>query len=436
MQLPTKLIIDKTLFSLRGFPFICIFLAPFIDMLNGYIQNTLRMFSPIGLLFRGLLIIYTFPFIIKLRKTFFGKLVIVVLVFYLFALPLWLMAEEHLVIGEDLVYFIRIVFYYCIVSYFWYYRYEFNVKYLAGLGNKAALVSAISLLLCAFTGLGSATYSFGDIRAGTRGFFTAGNDVGLFMNICLVVTIVNLIYFNKFRQFIIILITYAGNLVIASRVGIAGSSLIMLLFLIFLFFNGLPKLRIKRLFISLTKLIFILLIVGLVITTIRFISEDAYLLERFTSDSSTNPRESLMEAGKISIEKFSPLQFCIGRSATGSMSMISKTVGLFDGNNKAVEAELHDTISSYGFILGSLIIITYLVPFFYSLKIYLAQRTYPRFWNLIAVSLFWGIAIIAGHAFTNAMVFPLMCYIFIIALRYNEVDSRESVKCRSRLPFP
>lgn len=407
----------KRKFNTVIFPYIVIYLAPFIDMFNGFIQNTLMLPSPVGLLFRGLIIIYTLQYVLNYRNSFFSVLSLISLILFCIALPIWMLVEPGFSISIDLTYFMRLLYYMCIVSYFWKFKGYFDLKYLATLMNNAAVISALSMLFCAITGLGTHTYEVMGVKLGTRGFFTAGNDVGLFMNICLIATIVNLNYYHTFRQILIIFITYCSNLVIATRVGIVGSSLIMSFFVGGLLLNKLPNLRIKKGVLLGTKVLLVGSLVCVIFALVSFIQSSQYLLDRFTASDSANTRSLLISAANESILNLSDQEIVIGRGYSGSMRSIALIIGkgINEDDYKATEAEFHDTISSYGYLLGGIILILYIIPVIYGIKLYFKKRNYITFWNATSLVLFIGVAYVAGHAFTNAMVFPPMCVIFIMA---------------------
>lgn len=417
-------------FKTVTFPYIIIYLAPFIDMLNGYVQNIMRLSSPIGQLFRGLIILYTFRYIYNPKAPLFSSLSILALVLYAFAVPIWLLSEPVFYFGTDITYFIRIIYYLSVVSYFWKFRNEFNLRLLSKFMNNAAIISALSLVFCLITGMGVQTYEVFDVKIGTRGFFTAGNDVGLFMNICLIATIVNLKYYNTFRQIIIIFLTFCANIAISTRVGIVGSAIIMLIFFYQLMTKRLPGMKIKKGLMAFTKILLLVSVASVTVVLIDFIQNNDYLLNRFNFDNPVNSRALLLDAGNKAIEDMDGQQYIIGRSYSGSMFNIAINIGrgVYENNQKAVEAEFHDTISAYGYVLGGIIILLFLIPVIYGIKLYLRKKTFLRFWNVIGLVLFTGIAYNAGHAYTNAMVFPMMSVIFIMALYSDNTTSCRNEK--------
>lgn len=398
-------------FFITIFPLILIVFSPLVDMLNGYVQNTLELPSPIGLLFRGILIIITMGFPYKLVKNIWGQLIVITEFLFLFSFVIWSFNENAFNLGFDVTYFLRFVYYFNIASYFWYYEFRLDPQNLSKLINIASVISASSIIFCFFTGLGSYTYEVASI--GTRGFFTAGNDLGLYANICLLGTIVYFHFNPKIKQLIIIFGVFISNIFIASRVGVLGSAIIMSAFIGYFFIN--TKLKNNKILVLVIKSLIIIVVYIIISSIVAFIIDNEYLLERFTNNNSLNPREFLMEGGEESIKKFDLVEFFIGRSASGSNDFIG--TALFMGEPKAVEAEIHDTISSYGYILGGCILILFLIPLIVSIKLFLKKRSYLRFFNLLSIVLFWGIGIMSGHAFSNAMVVAPMSCIFLIAYR-------------------
>ena len=418
-------------FKVRIFPYILIVFAVVVDSINGFMQDILHISTPIGQIFRFSVILYTAGFILKLTGNF-KKLISATVFVYSLGLPIWLMNEPNFSMGTEISYFLKIFLYYCIASYFYVNKYNFDNKYLAHLINTASVVSALLIIFCGVTGLGKSTYTVGDLQIGSKGFFIAGNDVGLYMNICLIGTIVNLIFFNRFRQILIILFVYIGNLATTSRVGMIGSTLTVIVFFCFLVLKKTPPLKVKKLYLSITKVMFFLCISGIIIGGVTFISQNDYLIDKFSTDSSFNPRQLLLNAANESIDNMTGIQLLVGRSFPGSMITVGKAYNLsiYEEHAKSVEAEYHETISAYGYLLGGLIMLTFVYPVAASIWMWIKRRSFPRFWNMVSCVLFLGVGIISGHAFSNSMVFPVLSIIFITALNYDKSQNRRGVDNR------
>ncbi|WP_300904570.1 O-antigen ligase family protein [uncultured Alistipes sp.] len=408
-------------FGLVVLPFVLMIVSLVVDMVNGFLQNTCHLTTPVGVCFRGLLIALTLKYPLRLASEAFGRIAVAAFFLFLLALPVWMILEPYSDAYADVIYFSRILFYYCIASYFWYYRDRFDIAYLSRLTSRGAFISALSLVFCYATGMGKATYTIGEISVGTRGFFTAGNDVGLYMNMGLVASLVHLVFSPTLRQAFVAFTVFVGGLLIGSRVGLFGNFLIVALFLGYFMTRGIPEVRLRRIYVLLARAGLIAAVFFVMQTTLTFVRENDYLYERLTSDNAVNPRRELMAGGEASIRNLNGHQLLVGRGLTGSNRYVARAVR-FPDDEKAVEADLHDTLSSYGYLLGSLVILSFLLPLLRGVRMCAERLTYPRYMNLIALCLFWGIGCMAGHAFANVMVFPIMSAVFIVALKY---DSRQ-----------
>lgn len=399
-------------FNVKIFPFILIIVSIIIDMITGYTQHVLSFHFPSGIIFRGIILCIAVSYIITQPLSSIKILSLSISFLYLISLGIWIQSEDNFNLGTEITYFSRIFYYIALIAYFAKYRNLFDYCYLFKLLNIASVLVALSLIFAYYTKTGVPTYDLGeDIKVGTRGFFTAGNDLGLYCLIGFICTLYNLIYSRTWKQIICIILTATAVLLIASKTAILGVFLIAILFLFYIVFFNVPELKIVRRVRLYIGIIFgsIIILGGLM--TLNFIQKEPYLMERFSTDNALNPREDLMIAGVESIKNLKGTQLFIGRSIPGSFSYIGNVLKRGD-RKKNVEAEIHDTLSAYGYLLGGLIILLFFYPLLSLIISYMKHKSFQNFLVLVSYCFFGGHAYLAGHAFTNVMAFPALCILY------------------------
>ena len=147
-----------------------------VDMFNGYCQLFLNIEPMFPLVYKGAIILYSLPYVFKQPK--------VLMCFLIFALLLsvdmvsWIY-HGHLdglvILFDELV---RLLYPFFILSVVWFYRKTIDKDFLLHYAMYYGLLISMSVCITTFLGIGANSYG-DDFGYGTKGFFTAGNDLSL-----------------------------------------------------------------------------------------------------------------------------------------------------------------------------------------------------------------------------------------------------------------
>lgn len=411
-------LISKLLFLI--FP-----LSVIIDLVNGYTQVQLGLHTPIGQIYRIIIMgLSTYCILKNFNKTIILYLSILVF-YYLLSYPIWLVdlgldASSGFNLSIEVENTIKCIYFFLIISFFISYK-EIIVKLnpLNIITNYGLLIS-FSIIFSFITGFGNNSMGE-DYGFGTKSYFKAGNDLGITLLYCGVISSIYLIkkftYLNLIKTFSIL----ASGMLVGSRVAMVGSFFWIIISIVYITF-GLKQndkkykntLLIYKIIIGPTL---ILAIVYLVIFIISMF--DNYMINKFSLEGIQRARTSLTDIANIYISNMNVFRICFG----AGMSSLYYFVGVrypgpvSDGMYRAVEADFHELIGGYG-ILGLIVIVT---PFIYfalkACKLQLKKPSFVNFSILFILVSFIFIAFLGGHCFRNAMVAPI--YGFISSLLYK-----------------
>lgn len=380
--------------------FVFFIVSIFIDSINGYLQVQKGIHTSIGVVFRIFVLLLLFPSIKKNKNL---RFLLPILPFLLLAVLYWNIGFDCSIIGEiDIL--IRIVYIFLFINYFYINWNMFDTKILMNYISNYGFIIALIIFICFCFNIGNHSYGE-DYGFGNKGFFKAGNDLGLTLIFTLVFSF--LYYLNYVPNLYSIgrsLFIALGGVLVGARASLIVSIVLTAGFLGYLLFVFYRKYR------KFFSRVFLLLLVSLLIPRLyHYVYDkfDNYAMNRFTLESMQNARSSLTDAAILQIGSFDGVSLIIGNGAQSLFRHVADVVKFKKGDEKVVEADIFEFIGSYGFILGGVFLY-----FFY----YICWRAFKRWLNdktitnsmLLALSLlFVIIGALAGHAIKNPMVAPV-----------------------------
>jgi hypothetical protein len=160
------------------------------------------------------------------------------------------------------------------------------------------------------------------------------------------------------------------------------------------------------------------------------IIENPYMLKKYASTALQSPRAVLAEAADSYIEKKEdkglPFLFGLGNKTYLTklpLSLSTRRTKDKDLNEKTAEKDLTDLIGGYGRLFAYTIFLLPLLSFLRILKDFLLNsRSYLNFSSLIAISLFFIHAILAGHGIKNPEVGTLLAVIYVYVFNIKKFN--------------
>jgi H+/Cl- antiporter ClcA len=276
-------------------------------------------------------------------------------------------------------------------------------------------IAALSIIATIY--LGVSTYKYSESYSfGFKGFFKAGNDIGLTLLLCNCLACYMYIYTSKIYYIIANLLISTGSIIIGTVAGLYGSAFVMACFAIIGFF----KKRTKKKWHKLYFIIMITLGAAILFNTIKYITTiDSYNENKFSTERllSGGARSGLEESAIRIIKSYNVPDMVFGRGSSRTYRDMGKNLGY---NTKAIEVDHYELFCSYGLLLGGLFLI---IPILITIKILKQLYKYKTsfyFWSFIALSLFLVHAFTAGHAYVNLMAMSIVAAIAYCAMYNNK----------------
>lgn len=408
--------INITNFYIGTLPRILFFYFILIDSINGYFQEFVGVHTPIGIIARGIILLITFPCIIKTWKLALNRLFIGAIVLYVFALPIWIVTNQEVILSKELSNIFRIIYFFSILFYFYRYKDLFSIEELIKYVVLSAFIISCVNLSCFVLDIGIKSYgeNFG---FGTKAFYTDGNSLGLYMILSTCLSVWYAFYRKKCIYILVTIMISIGTMLIGSRASIVGVLVSWGgLLLYFLLFNDRIVHNSK-----ITKVLILLIggggVIYILYSIFQFIASfDAYTIDRFRLSSALSPRESLLTISDQIVSEYNFMEILFGKSFSGGLSAVGK---LYSSSLelKSVEADFNDAILSYGWFFGGIMLLLQLLIFRKLVCSYFKDPTSISF-VLFLVGILWlGASYMAGHGFNNTMLAPLLGVFYILSDR-------------------
>lgn len=420
-------------FYLETLPRILFLYSILVDCINGILQESYNIILPIAVIYRAIIILWLLPFIFKNIRFWGNKLIISILIIYCCALFLWPIISDTLILFE-INYFVRILYFYVILLYFYYYRNEWDESKLVKMVVNYGCYVSIIIIFCFFSGLGYESYgeNFG---FGTKGFFIAGNDLGLTLLFTLGLGIYSFLINRRLSSGMKLISIIIACFFIGSRAGWFGSFLLIFFSMLYCILKKDYTIKLsldKRIFIL---LLFVLLGGYLMGQVLDFIySLDSYVLDKISLEGIINARTSLIVSAQKIISDFGIISSFIGNGVYNLFRFNAELLGT-NGDYRMIEADYYEIIGAFGYVLGGLILILYIVFFLKSFVTFMRCPIFKNYICCMLLMLFLGISYNAGHAITNTMLAPIYAVVVVLVYK-NYHDDREkcvrkNISCRA-----
>lgn len=398
----------ETHLSKKSFILFFILLFPLvIDCLNGLLQIKLGFESPIGILYRGSVIIFSLKFFKKSRiKNYIYILLILYITHIIYTLSIGYFSISELSAFFKIIY---AYFVYIILDRVGINRQDQIANYAVLYGIGAAIV----IIYCFIFKTGISSY--GDNFYGTRGLFIAINDLGLSM---LLMNIIACYYYqitHKLYYLFAILIISISLTLIGSMTTMLGSGLILFLLFISITFIPFSDFKAPQKIKMFTFIIGILIISIAVNKIIDVIINDPYLSVKYDDIGSNftkiSGRDYLIDAGNYALSSFNIFDWLLGKSFTFSAIVAQQT---HLGQMKGVEVDPYDLIGIYGIILTIAIIYPTLRYLSKGFKYFVKTKKLYYYWVCLALCIYIGHSIYGGHAYTSPLATTFLVTLLFI----------------------
>lgn len=361
-----------------------------VDMFNGYCQLFLHIEPIFPLVYKGGIILYSLPYVIKQQK--------VLMCFLIFALLLsvdmvsWIYhghLEGFTALFDELI---RFLYPFFILSVVWYYRKMIDKDFLLHYAMYYGLLVSTSVCITSFLGIGANSYG-DDFGYGTKGFFTAGNDLSLSILLSFCICMYYLMVRGSFRYIIYSFPFIIVSMLIGSTAVMIGTIFIIAIFIVLPVFYryNYPKAYTRYRYLLLCLGFPMMLYVMYRITQTDSYTKNKYNVEKLMAGSA---RKGLTDAYYSFASSFDTEDMLFG---VGPEKLYYGVGCNFYGVLKKKQIEVdHLTLwGCYGYLLGTIILLYPLPP----LVLFLKRRSLFSLWMSIAIILFIFHGIIAGHAY-------------------------------------
>lgn len=420
-----RLAINKT--SIISLILVLIFpLSVFIDLFNGYTQVQLGIFTPIGQIYRIIVMICLLYCIFQKYRNKYFKYLVVLTSYFVIAFPLWIIGagfenDNGFNLGIEIENCIKTIYFWIIIMFFALYKYDISYCHPLSIINNYGLFIAVAIIFSYITRYGNNSMGE-DYGFGTKSYFKAGNDLGITILYSGIISSFDLVKHFTNRNIIKTFIILSSGMLIGSRVAMFGCLFWLLILILYLSFMYNSHKKVYRNRILVFKLLFVPLIICSLVFLVSFIISmlDDFMIAKYSLEGIQNARTGLTDYSIIYINTLDYFKLLFGSGLSCLYFFVGKR---FIGDNsydivyRAVEADFHELIGGYG-IIGFIIIVS---PFLYfTLKSMNIQIEKPSFLNfgIVFITLsFLFIAFAGGHCFRNTMAAPI--YGFVVSLFYH-----------------
>lgn len=412
--------------KLRWLLYLIFPLSIIVDLTNGFCQEQLGIYLPIGVVFRMTIIFVILVKIFTRTLSFWFGYVCILCFWFLISLSIWAVCsqcsinsnEGEFKIIAEIDSFVRIAYFYLVFSFFIYYRKSLcNIKTISIISNYGLLI-ALAIIISFFTGLGNNSYGE-DYGFGTKSYFVAGNDLGITLVFCCVTASLKFFVELNLKDFMIFVLMVFSCLLLGTRVGLGGSVIWFVLslgYLIFYYNNPSHK---RKKWVYVVTIVPVMAILCYEMGVFIFSFYDDFMMERLSLEGLSSARGNLIEYAThyilgLSIiplifgAGISPLYYFVGRSLTGTIIL------------KSVEADVHEILGAYG-VLGIILIFTPYVYFAWKgLRLWIRKKSFLTLALNFVLWSFLAVAYVSGHCVANTMVAPVYSFYIVILYEFLE----------------
>jgi len=426
----------------KSIVFTIIVLSVFIDLLNGYLNYYKSFPLPIGVVFRTIITLFGFFYLLVNPKLFIYKTYVGgVFLLWVFCNAFWTLNSQDIDLALELSLFAKILYPLIIIFYIkyvidkGYVPFERVLKWMVLNG----LICGLSILFSYITGIGFSTYGYGETGSsygfGTTSFFKAQNDLTLSVLLSFCISLYFLFLTKKFLNLLKACFILIGLILIGTRAGLLGGFALIFFFIIHMLFlakgYGPKKLLLK--FTMFTLILAFATFSG--IFAYNKIRENPYMIKKYAISALQSPREVLSDAANSYIDKTEKntgyFLFGLGnKTYTSALPLASGVHKSNDENEKTAEKDFTDLIGGYGIIFALFVFALPLIVFIKLFKNWLSDtKDALKFSLFIAIALFLFHSIFAGHGIKNPQVGTLLSIVYIYGFVTGNRSKAEIQAC-------
>ncbi len=401
--------------------FVLLFIVSLVvDNINGYLQIQRGIHSDVGIVMRLTVLLICLPSLLKHKHV--SRFLIFFVVAFVISILIW-SSRNSVNIPFEISSVSKYLYVYFLYAFFSQYWKKMSYNYILNYVTIYALIISTILLCCYALDIGNSTYGGGNYGWGTKGFFKAGNDLGLTMILSLSLACINYFKYNSstLNFFFITYISFC-SILIGSRVCFIMVPAIYIPFCLFLFFS-----KGKTLSLAMIVLLFMFFLPKMI--TYIYNQFDTWTIERMTIVSLQNARIGYTELASNYIDSFDGVSFLVGNGLGVYLTSLGSVFGL---EAKSAEADFYDVVGPYGYLLGGMLMFFYFFCIFYAFTKYLRKKDRDNLVYFFMFIFFVLIGLLSGHAFSNVLSAPL--YAIIAVRTFKQYDcmqlQRSNLKVR------
>ena len=388
-----------------GFLLFVLFVSILIDNINGYLQVKYDVYSYVGVVFRLIVFFILLKYVLRHKIALSISILITFSLFSLFVSWNYLYNTS---IVKEIDQISNILYLYLFVIYFFYEGPRFEARKIFKYVHYYGFTIALIIVICFIFDIGNKSYGE-DYGFGTKGFFKAGNDLGLSLIFTLCFSF---LYHKKYSDnnytLLRSLLIAISCVLIGSRAGMILSFVITLYYLIYLGYSR-SKYRVFVVFIVVILMPYMLFKL--------YSLFDEYTLNRLTLEGFSSARIDLVIIAKQHIDSFDEISFVIGKGASSLLRYVGNSYNY--GEYRAVEQDYYEIVGSYGYGISVLIFSPFIFETLCALNKWFKQSNLDNSFYLMMSVLFLLIGYLAGHAIKNVMLAPL--YGILYSIVYNKI---------------
>ncbi|MCI2285067.1 O-antigen ligase family protein [Colwellia sp. MSW7] len=389
-----------------------VYFAVFVDAIFGAL--TLANYGSIKLsLVYRLVILVTFVVLIFRSNNFFSNYIKFILVLWVTSLFNLVITGRITEIFLDIQIFVKVLFPFAVFFILYQQLKHKNYCYMVCKGlSLFGFVAGILFLFSILTGIGFQNYS-ADLF-GISSFFFAGNDIGIALVLSLCFSWLLFLTTPGKYYFFAILFTSLALVLLGTRTGILGATIVDSIYIVIFLFRKYPNLHFQKSMLF-PKLIISVFLSVTVFFIISFVLENLDMfsiqLERFGDVAEGhNPRAILIEQGMKYINQRPLIEGVLGSGtyyqlelAKGLMSTVQGTLD-FHTYRASFEHDIYDIHALYGKGLGGAILLAHLFFLLFSIVLFIKNRCLLSLTLCISLGLVFIIGNLSGHGITSAQV--------------------------------
>lgn len=369
-------------------------------MYNGYGINSGGGSSLLALGYKGLLMIVCLAVCFSGKTFAKGQVCILLfLFFFLMEFLYWTIADSYFNPGAELKLLLKFIYPYIVLAFLLRFENYIENKSFIKLITCYPIIAAISIIFCLIFGLGTSAYNGNAL--GTRGFFGAGNDIGLLllMGNCVLCYLYTETFYVKYL-FAIMAVSLAA-IMLNSMAGMGGTMVVLIILFFKMVFARHRVISMGRRLLGF--FIVSVVIIGALTICINFVTNSNFLQHKVDILLEGDSRVGLKAAAVSTLSKYGILDWTLGWGRTGfGRSVAIQTGQMGDDGIRVTEMDFHELLGDYGILVGGSVIMFSIYVFVISLKKFLKTRNNFSYWSVIALALFIGHSVLAGHGYTSA----------------------------------